>query len=208
MKNKKIKRYLPALATNPIVLFVAFTVVVGFGLFSVVSSYVGASPKVVVEGDYIEAAGQAQESLGSIAGHVVLNREQFAGGLITNALGGNVLTTASGSRTYTASEICDNSVITLDGDTYASTQAQTLPSAASLISNCLSQKGDYHDVFWLNLSVDELPTIAKGTTIDILVASSSTGTTVEIPVNRGVWSRFLYAEGASVSVQFDEFKHQ
>ena len=205
---RKNQKFLPALS-NPAVLFVALIVVLALGVFSVARSFIG-NPKVVVEGDYIEAAGQNQvgESLGGIAGHVVLNREQFANGLITNALGGNVLTTASGSRTYTASEICDNSVITVDGDGYASPQAQTLPSAASLISNCLTQKGDYHDVFWLNLSVDEKPTVAAGTTIDVLIASSSTGTTVEIPTNRGVWSRFLYAEGSSVSVQFDEYKHQ
>ena len=203
---RKNKKFLPALS-NPVVLFVALVVVLALGVFSVARSFIG-NPKVVVEGDYIEAAGQQiGEALGG-AGHVVLNREQFAGGLITNALGGNVLTTASGSRTYTASEICDNSVITVDGDGYASTQTQTLPSAASLISNCLTQKGDYHDVFWLNLSVDEKPIIAAGTTIDILIASSSTGTTVEIPTNRGVWSRFLYAEGSSVSVQFNEYQHQ
>jgi len=192
------------------VAFVAAILVISFGVFTAAKSFIG-NPKVVVEGDYIEAAGQAygEGSLGAMgpAGHVVVNRTLFANGLLTNAIGAGVFTVASGARTFSASEICDNSVITLDGDGYASTQAQTLPTAASLISTCLQAKGDYHDVFWLNLSVDEYPTIAAGTTIDMLIASSS-GSTVEIPPNRGVWSRFLYVEEALVSVQFDEYKHQ
>jgi len=71
---RKNKKFLPALATNPVVLFVAFVVVFGFGVFTVAQSYLGGAPKVVVEGDYIEAAGQVGEVLGG-AGHVVLNRE-------------------------------------------------------------------------------------------------------------------------------------
>ena len=137
-------------------------------------------------------------------------RENLREGVNTDAIGSfnGVLTVASGSKTYTATEICNYSTVTLDGDTYASAQAQTLPSASTLIQACLPNKGDYHDVLWLNLSVDENPTIAKGSNIDLWIASSSAGSTLEIPTNQGVLTRFTNIETGSISVQTLEFKHQ
>jgi len=170
------------------------------------NSFVGGIVALVVSLAVMLFGGNGQQ-LPSLGGLVHNTQERFSS-IVADNLSGGLLTVASGSRHFTAPEICENSVITLDGDSYASEQAQVLPSAANLIKGCLPNKGDYRDVFWLNLSVDENPTIAAGTTIDVLIASGSAGTTVEIPTNKGVWTRFIRLEGSSVSVQFDEYKHQ
>lgn len=137
-------------------------------------------------------------------------RENLRAGVNTNAVGSfnGILAVASGSKHYSAPEICNYSTVTLNGDSFASAQAQTLPSASSLIAACLPNKGDYHDVYWFNTSKDENPTIAAGTNIDMMIASSSTGTTLELPKNKGIMTRFMYVETGSVSVQTFEFQHK
>lgn len=134
--------------------------------------------------------------------------ENFSAGLVTRNLAGDVLEVASGSRTYVANEICNKTLITLDGDGYASAQAQKLPSGASLRAACLPEKGDYMDVLWWNQSVDENPTInfSASAGLDALIASSSAGSVIEIPADRGVLTRFMNVDGASISIMFSEFR--
>lgn len=145
-----------------------------------------------------------------LGGGVKIVRENFAGGIQFSALNaGGLMTVASGSRHFSAAEICNSNVITLNGDGYASAQAQVLPTAANLIKTCLPSKGDYRDVYWYNLSIDENPTISvTGDSIDAMISSASAGTTLELPANRGILTRFTNVETGSISMQTFEFKHQ
>lgn len=139
-------------------------------------------------------------------------RENLRNGVNLNALGSfnGVLTVASGAYSYKAPEVCDYNVINHDGDGYASAQAQKWPSASSLIQNCLPNKGDYKSILFFNSSADEnphlAPTSGQGAGIDLHVASSSTGTQVEVPIQRAVVIRFWNLNGSSVSLDFQELK--
>ncbi len=172
------------------VVAVVISLAVGFGI----------APQPVVQ----------DPSLGGIE-HLV--RERFVGGLDSAVYGGSILTVASGSKTYSAAEICGDPgrptvLVKLDGDTFASAQAQKLPSAASLIQNCLPNKGDYKKVMFWNESVDENPTInfSTNTGLDAWIASSSAGSAIEIPADRGVWVKFLNFDGSTVSLTFEEVR--
>ena len=130
--------------------------------------------------------------------------------------GGSVVTIASASLHYTASQICSNSVInrTLTGNvagfvgTPASVSNDTLPTAASIISGCLTNSGQYTDVYFRNLSRDagEKITFVTNTGIDILVASGSKST-LQSNGNQKQRAlvRFTNVDGASVSAQFIQF---
>ena len=201
-KNQKPK-VLPALIALAIVL------VAGFGFYGMVSSFSGNS-KIVVEnwtGNLIEAAGDtAKEALGGL---VELARVQFADGIDTTLVTyGDSFSPASGARNFTATELCDNSIVRLDGDGYASSQPQRFPTGTNLIKRCLPNIGDSRKVLIWNESVDENPSIDFTTNafLDAWIASSSTGVAVEIPVDRGVWVKFLNFNGSTVSLTFEEVR--
>lgn len=182
--------------------FLVLLAVLIFGVAQLATSFSGVA-KYNIEswsGDIVEGSGDSVE-----LGGVTFEKEVFPNGLETKAITyGGLLTTASGSRTYTATEVCDNSIITLDGDTYASAQAQKLPTAASIVLRCLPNIGDERKVLVWNLSTDEVPTVNfSATGLDAWIASGS-GTTVEIPANRGVWLKFLNFNGSTVSVTTQE----
>ena len=193
----------------PALIALAVMLVAGFGFYGMVSSFSGNS-KIVVEnwtGDLIEAAGDtAEEALGGL---VHLAREQFAEGIDTTLVTfGDSFSPASGARNFTAKELCDNSLVRLDGDGYASAQPQRFPTGTSIIQNCLPNIGDSRKVMFWNESVDEAPSINFTTNafLDAWIASSSAGLVVEIPVDRGVWVKMLNFDGSSVSLTFEEVR--
>lgn len=201
-KNQKPK-VLPALIALAIVL------VAGFGFYGMVSSFSGNS-KIVVEnwtGNLIEAAGDtAEEALGGL---VHLAREQFADGIDTTLVTfGDSFSPASGARNFTATELCDNSIVKLDGDGYASAQPQRFPTGTDIIKRCLPTIGDSRKVMFWNRSDDENPSINFTTNayLEAWIASSSAGSVVEIPADRGVWVKMLNFDGSSVSLTFEEVR--
>lgn len=177
---------------------------------AIVSAVVAVAVSLVVGLSVAPSPVVQDPDLGGLE-HLV--RERFVQGLDSAVFGGAILTVASGSKTYSAAEICGDPgrptvLVKLDGDSYASAQAQKLPSGANLIRNCLPNKGDYKKVMFWNESVDENPTIdfSTNTGLDAWIASSSAGSVIEIPADRGVWVKFLNFDGATVSLTFEEVR--
>jgi hypothetical protein len=89
---------------------------------------------------------------------------------------GGVKTVASGSTTYTAADMCDNTLVRHSiSNAPASAQNFKLPTAAALIADCLPTAGDFKNIMVENNSESstEILTFVKGTGIDLGVASGS-----------------------------------
>ena len=145
---------------------------------------------------------------------VNITRHNFPQGISVSAIGGNVMTISSGSVTFTAANICDNVLVThTNPGGLASAQTNKLPTASSIITRCLQNKGDSRTIRFENLS--EIPgqgkttfTFQTNTGLDIFVASSS-GTVVspkKLSPGEAAIVRFTNLNGSSLSIDFDEFR--
>ena len=150
----------------------------------------------------------------SLGGTVENIRHFFSGGLNVSSFGGDTESIASGSVTFTAAQVCNNSVIIQTGiqnTAVASAQTNTLPSASSLIAKCLPNKGDSRTVRFENNSLIGFGrfvyTFQLGSGIDVFVASTSGGpiTTASNRKSRpeeALLVRFTNMNGSSVSADF------
>ena len=84
--NTKAKRLLP---------YLALTVVSALALVSITKAYIGEAPKVVVEGNYIEAAQQAIDNVSDVLGGAVESVDKYFHGTVT--FEGNVV---PGTQSY------------------------------------------------------------------------------------------------------------
>lgn len=149
-------------------------------------------------------------------GNTVDSRRHYLdGGANILAMGGKVTTFASGSVTFSARNICENSVILQTGNTDAIASAQTnkLPSASSLVNLCLKEKGDTRTLRFENNSVQGSGRFTYGfqlgSGVDVFVASGSAviagaGDGVKLRPEAAAIVRFTNINGSSVSVDFIE----
>ena len=84
------------------------------------------------------------------------------------------------TRSLTASEVCDNSVITgVPGVEFASI---TLPTASTLINNCLPEAGMTKQITFLNLGTGALSSTAFASNTGVILRTQVTsGTAVTLP---------------------------
>lgn len=146
---------------------------------------------------------------------VNIDRHRFPQGITFSAVGGGLLTVASGSKTFSASDICDNILVNHTGATSAIASAQTnkLPTGSSLIAKCLPQKGDSRTIRYENNATAGsgrfIFTFTTNTGLDLFVASGS-----GVVGGKGDGPRFIpegtarvtftNINGSSVSVDFLE----
>lgn len=124
---------------------------------------------------------------------------------------GGVLTIASGSTTFTAAQICDNTLVRHDlSGGPASAQNFKLPTAAAMIADCIPDPGDVKMLVIENNSnnAGEILTFVAGTGFDIGVASaSSTGPgTQKNKLDATQRSIVIITNLNDASVSFDHFK--
>ena len=142
---------------------------------------------------------------------VNIDRHNFPQGVKVSANGGGVLSIASGSKTFSASDICDNVLVSQNNiGAAASAQTNTFPTASSLIAKCLPQKGDYRTVRFENIAgAGEVFTFRLGTGIDLFVASGSAagagkGDGAKLWPEAAARVVFTNINGSSVSADFIE----
>ena len=159
--NKKI---------NNGIFYVVISLVAVLAIGSVMAvAYSGyGTPKVVVEGDYLEAQAVpgVDESLGANSGGY-FNTKIFASkGVVVGGNVYNASTTLLMARTITAAEICDSKVITVNSEAVAGTASVasldlTLAATSTLFAECLRSNGDEVTFDFVNQS----PTAATTTEI-------------------------------------------
>ena len=121
------------------------------------------------------------------------------------------MTLASSSTHLTAANVCDNNIINQDVAVTPSTSLLTFPTAASIISSCLTQTGDYRTVLFKNTSneTDEFVTLTANTGDDFSYASTSAtaaDTTANLHAEGSALVRFTNLNEASVSVDIIQFQ--
>ena len=146
----------------------------------------------------------------SLGGSIETIKVFFGVGLKTTAVSfsDKSLSVASGSKTFTAADVCDNMLVDHDGDGYASTQPAKWPTGTSLINKCLPQKGDMKFLLYRNTSVDEITTLTGGTNSDLKVASASSdgaGDTGLVEAGGDAFLKFVNVDGTNVNIYFTEF---
>jgi hypothetical protein len=146
---------------NPYLLVIAILAVFGVATFAM--GYYGPAPKVVVEGDYIEAANM--DALGAVASPEVYNRMYFHAGFQS---GGTAYATTSTATAYTLTNT------ELGGDiTYVEWTANmntTLTTPASTTMPWLGNKpGDMrtYTIYAASSSPASTITLAAGTGVDL-----------------------------------------
>jgi len=147
---------------------ISFVAVLAIG--SAVVAYSGyGTPKVVVEGNYIESGTVTvvgDESLGGNPGGY-FNTKVFASeGVVVGGNVYNASTTLTIARTVTATEICGSKAITVNSDAVAGTVSAasldlTLAATSTLFAECLRNNGDELTFDFVNQS----PTAATTTEI-------------------------------------------
>jgi len=143
-----------------------------FGLSIYAFGYSGPAPKVVVEGDYMEAP---DANLGVAAGPDVYFETFFYEGLYD---GGGILsatTTPLANDTLTAKEVCENNVIVygLGNSTLTTKTAAinvTLPATSTLFQFCLNEDGMHNKFLFINdnAAAASSTTIVAGAGTDLL----------------------------------------
>lgn len=141
--------------------------------------------------------------LGASSGPDHLNREYFYGGLVQ---GGGIKTVTTGTTvTWTAKEVCENSVIKWVPTASSILSTTTLPTAATLISECLAKDGDFKDIiFWNNgaLATNTVGfTVGSGNTVHIPEATGADKVIEGLNLAR---IRFLRTSSTAVRVFIDE----
>ena len=161
-----------------------------------------------VNGSVAPSVSPETDEFGAV---VNITRHNFPQGVKVSANGGGLLAITSGSKTFSAADICDNVLVTQNNiGAPASAQTNTFPTAASLITRCLPDKGDYRTVRFENIAgPGEVFTFRLGTGIDIFVASGSAvvagkGDGAKLWPEAAAFVRFTNLNGSSVSVDFVE----
>ncbi len=157
------------------IFYVVISLIAVLGIASFVVAYSGyGTPKVVVEGDYLEAqALPGEESLGGNPGGY-FNTKVFASeGIVTGGNVYNASTTLTIARTLTAAELCDSAIITVNSAAVAGTVSAasldlTTAATSTLFAECLRNDGDQLTFEFLNQS----PTAA--TTTEFVAGSGCT----------------------------------
>lgn len=109
--------------------------------------------------------------LGANPGPDYYNLQSFHGGMVQ---GGDKTAIAAASTTsLTAKQVCDSSVITFAPTHVMS--STTLPTSASLTSNCLQNNGDTKRILFRNISV--------ATSTTLISVASTTATTLLVPTS-------------------------
>ena len=114
--------------------------------------------------------------------------------------GGDVTSISSGSETFTAAQVCNTSIFRYTPT--ASATVLTMPSAASMISDCLDTVGDMKRVIFENLADDERITFVAGAGMDLSRASGSGD--LQLDARQMVVADFWQSTSATVSSFFDE----
>jgi hypothetical protein len=89
----------------------------------------------------------------SLSGTIHSVQEIFKGGIDTQDLiqGGGIVTKTAGTTVaWSASDVCDNSIITWAPTVTSALSTTTIPTAASIISKCLKENGDFKDIIFYN----------------------------------------------------------
>jgi len=145
---------------------ISFVAILAIGSMAVAYSGYG-TPKVVVEGNYIEsgtATVVGDESLGGNPGGY-FNTKVFASeGVVTGGRVYNASTTLLMAREITATEICNSGTITVNSAAVAATLSAasldlTMAATSTLFAECLRNDGDQVSFDFLNQS----PTAASTT---------------------------------------------
>ncbi len=142
-------------------------------------------------------------NLGASSGPEHLQREYFFGGLVQG--GGKLNSAIATSTTYTAKEICENSLVKITSTATAGATT-TLPTAATLINTCLPKDGDFKDVvFWnANVSAASTTSISPGTGM-IMALEEVTGANKLMAGGNLVSIRFIRASSTGVYALLGEF---
>lgn len=183
------------------VIVLVSVVAVGFA----VNAFVGTeAPKVVVEGDYIEA--QDSESIGAIAGpdHYgdfrVHGRFLQGGGVNTETVSAtattNVLLTTADIRDYSQTDVTMVGVVT----------TLTLP-ATSTITGFIQYTGECVDYLVRNITATaaSTTTITAGTGMDLVEAGDGSVTNVVIAGGNGASLKFCRESDTDITVYVTEF---
>lgn len=148
-------------------LIIALLAVFGIGIYAF--GYSGPAPKVVVEGNYIEAT-DGEGVLGAVASPDVYNRMFFHDGFSYGGRVYNASSTLTANVTLTAAEVCTNAIISVnDGATAISTAGVpseagytvTMPATSTLFAYCMPNDGDSISFLFIN----ESPTAATTTVL-------------------------------------------
>ena len=153
---------------------------------------------------------QAVLPVPTLGGSINTIQQFFGAGLKTSAVSfsDKTLTVASGSKTFAASDVCDNFLVNHDGDGYASTQPAKFPTGATLIKRCLPNEGDARFVLYRNTSVDEVTTLTGGTNSPLKVASAQSGGTApngRLQAGGDAFLQFVNVDGTNVNIYVSEF---
>jgi len=110
----------------------------------------------------------------SLGGTIHSIQEIFKGGIDTQDLiqGGGITTVTAGTTvTWTADNICDNSVIKWVPTVTSAVSTTTMPTAAALISKCLKNNGSFKDIIFYNAGTFASNTVAftMGTGVTALI---------------------------------------
>jgi len=154
------------------------------------------TPTVIDDSPYGGAVHNILETFDAgiaVDGKIIIDGE---GRLIQS---GDHLTITSGSWSPTAAQLCDSSVITHDCQASGNV---TLPTAATLIADCIPDPGDHFVVFFENTNTSsQLDTLVAGTTMDLLAAS---GSEQAIGADERALIHFYNIDNASVSASVIE----
>jgi hypothetical protein len=137
--------------------------------------------------------------MGASSGPTHYNQEYFYGGLVQ---GGGINTkTAGTSTTWTATDICDYSVIKWVPVNAVNTT--TLPTALAINSRCLPQDGDFKDILFWNASASSTGTTVFTTSTGITLYVAS-GTNAIVDGTNFVPIRFLRTATSATRMFIDK----
>lgn len=129
------------------------------------------------------------------------------------AFGGTSLTVLSGGSTSTlsAAQVCDSRIVEWAGD---ANNRLTLPSAQSLINDCLTITGGYKMLYYRNTGVNVASTtqFVAGASSTIQVATSSAANAATTTINGGATALFHIILATSTSnsnmVEWNQIKFE
>ena len=153
---------LSAYKVGVVIAVLALVLVAGYA----VQAYQGASPKVVVEGDYLEAASEQEDVLGAVVGPNVYTDLLVHGRFLQGA----TMLADSATSTQAADTITAINVRTYSGVDYTpgnEAVSVTLPASSTL---SFLKAGECIDWRWRNLDSDSntSTTFVAGTGIDLV----------------------------------------
>lgn len=146
---------------------------------------------------------QPSEQLGATPGPEHYNKEYFYGGLVQ---GGGLLTATAGvTVTWTAANVCDNSVIKWIPTATSLLSTTTIPTAATLIDRCLPKIGDFKDIVFINAGANTTNTVAftMGTYVTAFIPEATGANQIVAGLNYAK-IRFLRTTATSVAMFIDE----